>query len=152
MPKSILRRLKIEQTPLLDGNIATFVWKGESAPNLVGDFTGWDAGEPIVMEKSAHGVWTSQVRLPLDAYIEYGYLQNEESLPDPFNLRRTSNGMGGYNHYFQMPEYKSTSLAGKRSAVSHGSITKHVISTDNFVFGSKRPIYLISLPWLSLCH
>ncbi len=58
MPKSLLKRLKKEQTPVVDGNIATFVWKGDSAPDLVGDFTGWDAGEPVSMEKSGPGIWT----------------------------------------------------------------------------------------------
>ncbi len=84
--------------------------------------------------------------LPLDAYIEYGFLLGEESLQDPFNPRQSSNGMGGYNHYFQMPKYKSTYLAQRRVAVPHGSITKHVITTENFIFGSKRTIYLYRPP------
>src|SRR4030042_3542890 len=104
MPKSILKRLKKEQTPLIDESFATFVWLGESAPSLVGDFTGWDAGDPAVMDKSETGVWTYKLSLPPDAYIEYGFLLAEESLTDPNNSRRTPNGMGGTNNYFSMPD------------------------------------------------
>lgn len=146
MPKSILKRLKKEQTPLIDGNVATFVWSGESAPYLVGDFTNWEAGNPAIMAELKPGVWTYQLTLPLDAYIEYSFLLGEESLPDPFNPRQSSNGVGGYNHYFHMPGYIPTSLIQKKSDALHGTVTKHVIPTDHFVFGTQRTIHLYHPP------
>ena len=67
MPKSIQKRLKKENTPLIDGSIATFVWIGKQAPRLVGDFTGWEEGESVQMVNSEPGVWTYQLSLPEDA-------------------------------------------------------------------------------------
>jgi enterochelin esterase family protein len=146
MPKSMLKRLKKEQTPLIDGNIATFVWLGESAPKLVGDFTGWDEGEPQVMRKSEPGVWNYKLTLPADAYIEYGFIVNEESLTDPHNPRVTSNGMDGTNNYFSMPEYKPTTLVQKKGDIPHGIVTSYRASTEYLLTGKDRKIYLYQPP------
>ena len=43
MRKVLLDRAQIEGTPLIEGNRATFVWEGETAPGLVGDLSGWGA-------------------------------------------------------------------------------------------------------------
>lgn len=145
MAKPILRRLKKEPTPLIDGNQATFVWQGASAPDLVGDFTGWWDGEPVRLTETEPGIWTYQLILPADAYIEYSYVQGEDSLQDPFNSRVSPNGIGGYNHYFEMPAYRPTTLAEKR-AVPHGKITRHIVATEHLVYGPKRTIYLYHPP------
>jgi enterochelin esterase-like enzyme len=146
MPKSIRKRLTKEQIPLIDGNIATFVWQGEEAPNLVGDFTGWDAGDSVVLELTKPGIWTYRLSLPSDAYIEYGYMQGEERLPDPLNQRRSSNGMGGYNHYFSMPDYKPTNLAQKIKEIPHGIVTSHRLQTDYLIIGENRSVHLYQPP------
>jgi len=70
MTGSMLKRLKTEPNPIIDENTATFVWKGKTPPFLVGDFTGWDAENPATMVKISPGVWTYQITLPPDAYIE----------------------------------------------------------------------------------
>jgi enterochelin esterase-like enzyme len=146
MPKSIIKRLKKELTPLIDGNIATFVWQGESAPSLVGDFTGWDGGNPYKMKRSGPGIWTYQLKLPADAYIEYGFLLGQESLIDPHNTRITPNGIGGTNNYFSMPEYRPTTLVQKKRDIPHGSVTSYRISTEYLVAGKERTIYLYQPP------
>jgi enterochelin esterase-like enzyme len=146
MPDSILERIKTEQTPLIDQNVATFVWHGRNAPALVGDFTGWDNGKPIKLVKNGRGVWTYQLNLPLDAYIEYGYLREGESLEDPFNPRRTPNGVGGYNHYFHMPKYKSSEVYKKKRQVAHGTVRKYYLPSDYFASGIQRSVYLYQPP------
>jgi enterochelin esterase-like enzyme len=146
MPKSILKRLKREQTPLIDGDVATFVWHGEYAPKLVGDFTGWEVGDPIVMKKYEPGVWTYQLTLPSDAYIEYSFLSDEEPLTDPNNSRVSPNGMGGANNYFSMPDYRPTILAEKHRNISHGKVTSYQISTDYIITGRNRTINLYQPP------
>ncbi|OGN93165.1 MAG: hypothetical protein A2Y88_13015 [Chloroflexi bacterium RBG_13_48_10] len=146
MPKSILRRLKKEQTPLIDGNTATFIWQGKKSPYLVGDFTGWDAGNPIKMNATGPGVWTYQLSLPPDAYIEYGFIMGEESLEDPNNSRLTSNGMGSYNNYFNMPDYKPTKLTQKTANIPHGSMTSYRISTEYLLTSKNRTIQLYQPP------
>lgn len=146
MAGSILNLLKTEPAPIITNNQATFVWRGRTAPVLVGDFTGWDDGNPVSLVKSEPGVWTYQLTLPTDAYIEYGFLKGKEILNDPLNPRRTPNGVGGHNNYFHMPDYKPTDLAQKNHHIPHGMITRHVIPTDYFVFGNYRTIYLYQPP------
>jgi enterochelin esterase-like enzyme len=142
MASSILNRLKTELTPIIDRDSATFVWRGKTAPYLVGDFTGWDDGNPIKLEKNGSGVWTYQLQLPADAYIEYGFQKGKEILKDPLNPRQTPNGVGGYNNYFTMPDYKPTELARKNPKIAHGSVRDCSISTEYFVSGNYRKIHL----------
>jgi enterochelin esterase family protein len=146
MADSILKYLKTEPTPIIEDNNATFVWKGRTPPNLVGDFTGWDVENPAIMVKSEPGVWTYQLSLPPDAYIEYGFQKGEDRIRDPYNPRQTPNGVGGYNNYFCMPEYKPTTLARKNRKISRGSITEHALPTEYFLSGKKRMIHLYQPP------
>jgi enterochelin esterase-like enzyme len=146
MSKSILKRLKKEQSPLIDGDIVTFVWQGEHAPLLVGDFTGWEAGNPIVMKKADPGLWTYRLTLPSDAYIEYAFFSDERNLNDPNNPRVSPNGMGGTNNYFSMPDYKPTTLAKKHRNIAHSTITRYDISTDYLITGRNRTIHLYQPP------
>jgi enterochelin esterase family protein len=146
MAGSIRKRLKTERTPLIDQDVATFVWQGKTAPYLVGDFTGWDDGNPIKLEKSGPGLWTHRLRLPQDAYIEYGFVNGDESLLDPLNPRQSPNGVGGYNNYLSMPDYKPTDLNRKNPTIPHGSVRDFRISTEYFISGNNRTIHLYQPP------
>jgi enterochelin esterase-like enzyme len=146
MESKILKQLRTEPTPIIDDGIVTFVWKGRSAPLLVGDFTGWDEEHPAVMEKTEAGIWTYQQAFDPDAYIEYGFIKGEESLLDPFNPKKTPNGVGGYNNYFYMPEYQPTNLGRKKHQIPHGSITCHNLPTEYIITGTKRAVHLYHPP------
>jgi enterochelin esterase family protein len=146
MSKSNRKRLEHEHNPLIDGNRVTFIWLGGSAPNLVGDFSGWEDGSPIEMTQSKPGVWTCQMEFPWDAYIEYAFFNGEENIPDPYNPRRSSNGMGGFNHYFSMPQHKPTTLSQKNRNVPHGNVTSFRVPTDYFITGKERTIHLYQPP------
>jgi enterochelin esterase family protein len=146
MAKSIRNRLRKEQTPIIDGNIATFVWLGDKAPDLIGDFTGWDDGNPCKMKKSEAGIWTYQLEFPTDAYIEYAFSHGAGNLSDPHNPRSSSNGMGSYNSYFSMPEYRPTSLTQKIRRIPHGIVTSYQVPTDYLVTGKYRTIRLYQPP------
>ena len=146
MGNSILQYLKSEPTPIIkDGNV-TFVWKGRKAPLLVGDFTGWDEDNPVIMEKTEAGVWTYQHTFDPDAYIEYAFLKGEESLLDPFNPLQTPNGIGGFNNYFFMPEYNPSNLGKKSRQVPHGAVTCHELPTEYFITGEERTVHLYHPP------
>jgi enterochelin esterase-like enzyme len=146
MAESIIKRLKTEPAPFIDNNIVTFIWRGRKPPVLVGDFTGWDDENPAIMVKSEPGVWTYQFNVLSDAYIEYGFQKQGESILDPLNPRQTTNGIGGYNNYFSMPEYKPTNLARKIRNISHGTITKYNNPTEYIIPGRKRSIHLYRPP------
>jgi enterochelin esterase-like enzyme len=146
MAKSIRKRLRKEQTPIIEGNIATFVWLGDHAPDLIGDFTGWDDGDPRKMKKSEPGVWIYSLELPMDAYIEYAFSEGAGNLSDPHNPRSTSNGMGSYNHYFSMPEFRPTTLTQKIRHIPHGVVTRYQVPTDYLITGKNRTIHLYQPP------
>lgn len=146
MSDMILTRLKNEPTPLLDQGSVIFVWRGRSAPKLVGDFTGWEDGNPIKLEKQGKGLWTFQLNFPADAYIEYSFMKGEESLEDPFNPRQTTNGVGGYNNFFSMPEYKPTELTRHDRHIPHGTVRQFTLSTDYLVTGNQRTVHLYQPP------
>ena len=146
MADSILKRINAKPSPIIDNNTVTFVWKGRTAPLLVGDFSGWDAENPTIMIKSEPGVWIYQFTFLPDAYIEYGFLKGEESILDPFNPRQTPNGFGGYNNYFFMPGYKPTTVARKKRIIPHGKITGHRIPTEYLIAGKERTVHFYQPP------
>ncbi len=147
MSQSIHKYLKSKPTPIIDENTITFVWKGRSAPLLIGDFTGWDEDHPIVMEKTEAGIWTYQHTFLPDSYIEYSFFKkDEESLLDPYNPQQTPNGIGGYNNYFFIPEYKPTNLGRKKRQIAHGRVTCHELATEPFISGEERTVHLYQPP------
>ena len=146
MTESILNRLKTESTPLVDQEKVTFIWHGRSAPALVGDFTGWDDGTPVKLDKQGKGLWTYQLSFPEDAYIEYAFKDGEESLADPNNPRVSSNGVGGFNNYFTMVKYRPTDLSKRTRRIPHGTVTGHTLPTDNLIYGDERQIHLYQPP------
>jgi hypothetical protein len=103
MENMILKRPRTEPTPLIKDNTVTFVWRGRSAPRLVGDFTGWDEYHPVEMEKTDVGLWTYQHSFDPDAYIEYAFVKGDENLLDPCNPHKTQIGIGVLNNFLYMP-------------------------------------------------
>ncbi len=146
MDYSIIERIESECTPLIDRNQVTFVWRGKKAPKLVGDFTGWEDEKPIKMEKQGKGLWTYQLEFPADAYIEYGFVKGDGSLDDPFNPRHTPNGVGGYNNYFNMPEYQPTNLTRIDPHIPHGTVRRFNLPADLLISGANRAVWLYQPP------
>lgn len=143
--KNILDRARIEGAPLIDGNTVTFIWQGRTAPRLQADFTDWD-GAPATMSRAGPNLWTYQVELPAEAYIEYTYLRGEERLPDPFNRRSVDNGVGSKNHYFYMPAAKPNELAQRKPDTPQGTVTRHVVDARGFTASRKRSVALYQPP------
>lgn len=129
-----LARAKKEETPLIDGNTVTFVWKGKKAPYLHLESERFQAVE---MEKQGKNVWIYQVELPLDSYLEYNYAteknQSKTIVPDPFNERLFDTGVGHFNHYFSMPECQHSPLIKRKKGIPRGTVSKHVLK-----FGQMR--------------
>lgn len=139
-------RLQTEPAPLVDGNLVTFVWKGKTAPQLMGDFTDWERDSPLSMECISEGLWIYQVELLEDAYIEYTYVKGDERLLDPLNPRRSPDGVGHINQFFYMPKASSTPLAKYNRSISHGIVTTHQVATYEIVVGKTRTVHLYQPP------
>jgi enterochelin esterase family protein len=145
---TLLERAEREGTPLIDGETATFVWRGEQPPQLIGDFNnwGWEPDKPLDLMQVVPGVWAQPVTLPLDAYIEYTYVQGSERLRDPLNPQAVSNGVGATNQFFRMPESIPTPLVRQRAGVPHGIVTRHTVDGDFLIVDGKRAVYLYQPP------
>ncbi|MFE8602137.1 alpha/beta hydrolase-fold protein [Archangium violaceum] len=145
------QRAREEGTPVIDGETATFVWRGRKPVSVAGDFMDW-SGEPIPLKEVAPGLWAHTLTLPRDTYVEY-VLQDAKGrrVRDPLNERLTSNGFGDFNHYFHMPESRPTPLALRQRGVPRGTVTRHLVETHEFCVGPQRAVHLYAPPTSEPC-
>lgn len=155
----VLQRVEREGTPLISSGKATFVWQGDTAPYLVGDFNnwGWRGKDPALLHESAPGIWTYTVSLPSDAYIEYFFTfhPEDDSAPrvnDMFNRRKVSNGLGKANHYFGMPSYRPTTYSRIKAGLVQGTVTRHEIAHPYLMVGGDRDVWLYQPPTNEPAH
>lgn len=151
-PTELLERAKAEGAPVIDGSQAIFVWEGETAPELIGDFNQWGQSQAgvAVMEQIAPNIWTYTLELPPDAYVEYVYTydpdEDDERALDPLNRRQIANGLGYSNNYFSMPERSSNVLLDFMSNTPQGEITRHAIYHPVLVGDDRRDVWLYHPP------
>ncbi|MFN8372712.1 MAG: alpha/beta hydrolase-fold protein [Anaerolineae bacterium] len=145
----LIIRARQEGTPLLDGDSATFVWQGERPPRIIGDFNGWDPNAAAQFQRVARGVWAYTLKLHPATYMEYVYISDDEEearVDDPYNRRRISNGMGKFNHTFDMPACQHTTLVRARADIARGTLSKHTLEHPFFLAGGKRSVWLYQPP------
>jgi enterochelin esterase-like enzyme len=78
--------------------------------------------------------------------MEYGLGTDQDRVADPFNLRRISNGMGQFNHWFYMPQGGPTPLARRPRGVPRGEIIRLDLPTHLMVAGQQRRLMLYKPP------
>jgi enterochelin esterase-like enzyme len=142
MTHPLIQQAQTQGTPIFDEDKVTFVWQGKWAPHLVGDFIDWEEKSAIRLTRVAPYIWKTTLSFPLDAYFEYGFLENGQIQPDPFNKNRVSNGLGKTNNFFYMPKGGPSPLLKRRPGGSRGILTNHLVETDEFVAGGRRLVYL----------
>jgi enterochelin esterase-like enzyme len=148
---SLLDRACREGTPLIDGTTATFVWQGDWAPQVIGDFSHWEDGDAVAMDYQGEEVWACSVDLPADAYIEYVFWADGERIYDPCNPKRTSNGLGKFNHFFYTPNATPTDLAIRRKDVPHGVVLSDELKKSWFYGGGRRKVHFYQPPTEEAC-
>jgi enterochelin esterase family protein len=89
-------------------------------------------------------VWIYSATIPFPAYVEYAYLDINSGTRhrDPFNPRRSVNGIGDTNHYFYMPGCRPSPLIRGNRAIEKGQIERYVIQTKDLAVGESRPVYV----------
>lgn len=143
----VSERAARERAPLIDGDSATFVWRGEHPPRLLSDLNGYGRrGDDVSFDEVEPGVWTTHLQLPLDMYLEYIYEFDGRQVLDPFNNRVITDGTGGYHNYFAMPDAETDLLAGRRRGVARGQISRHTVESGNLVIGGSRTVRLYEPP------
>ena len=141
MTTDLLARARREGTPVIDGDRATFVWQGSTAPRLIGDFTHWEK-KPLALRRAGDALWTRSIAFYEDAYVEYAFLDGTQRLPDPLNARRIPNGIGATNHSFYMPQGTPTPLARRGRTVPRGRLMRHSVAAGPFVARGRRDVWL----------
>lgn len=150
--ESLEARARKLGSPVVEGDTATFVWLGRSPVSVTGDFQDW-TGDPLPLEPVSPGVWARSLTLPREAYIEYALLDSRgRRVKDPLNRHRASNGMGGFNPSFSMPEHSPTELARPLGdALPRGRVTRHTVRTSEFAVGPSREVFLYQPPVTEPC-
>lgn len=142
---NLIERVRVEETPLITRDQATFVWAGERAPTLAGDMTGWKPWETTSsgqkMQEVESGIWTCTLTLPSDAYVEYAYFLDGQRVRDPFNPRRVPNGFGEMNNCFWMPKAPRSRLFRRQKGVKAGVVSRTTFQSMRLA-GGKRTIRL----------
>ncbi|WP_224371895.1 alpha/beta hydrolase [Hyalangium versicolor] len=131
-----------EGSPVIEGDTATFVWRGRKPVLVHGDFQDW-AGQSLSLEQVGPRLWTRTLTLPRDAYVEYSLFDAQgRRVKDPLNEHLVDNGIGAFNHSFSMPEHSPTPLAKRQRGAPRGRVTRHTIETSELASGDSREILL----------
>lgn len=140
-------RAREDGNPLIQGETATFIWHGRNAPHLVSDLDEWEEG-PRPLKRIEGNIWGISIKLPRNAYLEYSFYdpRTKQHISDPLNPKSVSNGLGGRNHFFYMPEAAPTPLMQLRPDHARGRLSQHQVSADGMTVNGKRTIYLYQPP------
>ncbi len=140
---SIKERIIQHPTPLIEGTHVTFVWEGETAPGLAGDFNAWDTENPVEMVESERGIWIHTTIFESDAYIEYVFVVDGKRMLDPRNPRTLWNGMEDLQNYFRMPgSAPSPYLQRVPGLKTRGTIIEETLDLGMYTADGRRTVFL----------
>jgi len=151
----IIQHAKEFGNPVIHGNRATFIWEGKTAPTLTSDLNNWDNKpkpfkriSPALITDSVKSIWACTLTLPRDAYLQYAFHDSvtHKNFLDPLNQKSMSNGVGGRNNFFYMPEMMPSPFAMRRADVIPGALTKHRVKTGLLRDDGEREIVLYRPP------
>jgi enterochelin esterase-like enzyme len=143
-----IRRALESGNPVVHGNKATFIWEGNFPPHLISDVHGWEDKPRPFKPAADQTIWTCSLNIPRDAYVEYALYDpfTQEKILDPLNGQTVSNGMGGRNNFFYMPETMPSPLSIRRAGLRSGTITRHRVDADFLQDNAERDVYLYRPP------
>ena len=137
---NLLERARREGTPLLDGQRVTFVWHGKTQPSISGDFTQWHYEKPRPLQTAGKDLWVYTLDLPAEAYLEYIFVVDGQRCLDPYNAKKTPNGMGKYNNYVYIPPAGPSTLARRVGRKLRGQVTRELVDGGMFIAGGRRQV------------
>ena len=143
-----IRRALESGNPVVHGNKTTFIWQGDFGPHLISDLSNWEERPKPFKPTSDPTIWSFSLTLPRDAYLEYAFYErsSQEKILDPLNGQTVSNGMGGRNNFFYMPEGMPSPFSMRRANVRSGTITRHRVDADFLQDDGERDVYLYKPP------
>ena len=144
-----LEQAKKMGTPLVVGRQVTFLWQGSEPARVVGDFNFWKDEAAFEMHPAGDHLWSLEIELPEDAYIEYIFHVSGERVYDPLNSRKIDNGLGSYNNYFSMPGRPAAREVRRRRKGKAGNLTRMDVLADDLLASPDREVtfYAPSVEW-----
>lgn len=133
--------------PVVDKEMVTFLWQGQTSPYLLDDSHNWEEN-PQEMQRIAPELWSFSMPIAEDGYLEYAFQDpaTGKRLPDPLNPDHIWNGINDYNHYFYMPLARPSPLFQPVAANAKGKVTRLQVPTREYAVGLKRTVYLYQPP------
>lgn len=153
--QNTIQRAKEFGNPVIQGNRATFIWEGRTAPHLISDLHGWEANpKPLkrlgstLTPASSKSIWSVSLTLPRDAYLEYAFYDpvSQQRFPDPLNRKSVNNGVGSRNNFFYMPETMPSPFSMRRADVRNGALSAHRVDTWMLQEYGERDVWLYKPP------
>lgn len=122
--------------PLItDDKKATFFYKGKGDVEVIGDFTKWKS-QGLKLKEVTETEWKCfNLKLPINARIEYKLIVDGKWITDPLNPNKIDNGVGGENSVLEMPEYKPTEWANSEGMTKNPIYTKKINSK---IYGERK--------------
>ncbi len=142
-----LTRARADTTPLIDEQCVTFVWFGDHAPDLIGDFNGWNRTQPLALTEIEPGVWVHTLMFPIDAYVEYAFFADDARVIDPHNPRMTWNGIDEMQQWVRMPDNTPSPYTARVPGLAtRGIIIEDRVRGNNLIVGGSRDVFLYKPP------
>lgn len=111
-PEMIERLKKTNSAPLMDGDQVTFVYRGEAKRvEVVGDFTSWSPRGVLMSDVPGTNVKFVTRSFPKAARVEYKLIADGEWINDPLNAQKIDNGVGSFNSFLTMLDYRPGEFA-----------------------------------------
>ena len=152
---SVIQRALNSGNPVIDTDRAIFIWEGESAPYLVGDFNNWEPNttrfkrvSPELIPDTTKSIWSCTLTLPRDAYVEYAFYDpvTQKKFLDPLNKKSVDNGYRERNNFFYMPETMPSPYSMRRADVTPGALSSYRVETRWLRDDYEREIFLYRPP------
>ena len=143
----LIEQAKKYGNPIINGNQATFIWIGKTAPRLIDDLHMWE-DNPQKMSRIEKELWAYSIELPPATYLEYAMYdpRTRQRFQDPLNGNTVFNGFGHDNNFIYMPGHSPTTLAHRKKNVPHGKVTHHLVDAGILVDNSRRDVHFYHPP------
>ncbi|MFN8527981.1 MAG: alpha/beta hydrolase-fold protein [Anaerolineae bacterium] len=144
--QTVTSSIQNQMVPLVKDDQVTWIWWGDSAPALIGDFNGWDDEHSIPLVETEPGKWTYTRTFERNAYMEYTFVLDGLRLPDPHNPRLIWNGIDAHFNWFRMPESVPSPYLQAIPGIPHGKIIREEVPLEGFVVGGIREVFFYKPP------
>ncbi|GIW23403.1 MAG: ferric enterobactin esterase [Candidatus Sericytochromatia bacterium] len=130
-------------SPFIENNEVTFLYWGKSKlrVDLISELSFWTTNNNTPMKKIKNeDLYHITLYLPDTARLEYKFFVDGKWYLDKLNPLKCENGIGDYNSYLLMPNYKKVNEIFPREGIKKGSLIEYEFSGKNIE--GKRMIYV----------